>query len=133
MIKWLLGAIGAFFVWLAWELVGAAIGEIAWAVTAPVRRPIWRAFVQARWPWPLLVMLFGGSSVSIAGLGLAHMYETRWQAGVGVGLFLVGAFFAVGGGYLWRDAQRERAERAMRDAAAPRGSRGRRRTSSGAA
>ena len=120
IIKWLLGAIGACFVWLFWEIVGDAIGEIVWAVTAPVRRPIWRAFVRARWPWPLLLMLVGGALVSIGGMGLVHQYESGWRAGVGMGLFLVGAFFAVGGGYLWRDARRERVTREARDASAAR-------------
>jgi len=109
VIHWLLGAIGACVAWLFWEIVGEAIGEIIGAVTAPVFRPIWRAFVRARWPWPLLLMLVGGALVAIGGLSLAHMYESRWQAGIGFFLFLAGAFFAVGGGYLWRDAQRERA------------------------
>ena len=114
MIHWLLGAVGAFFAWLAWEIIGDAIAEIFSLITAPVRRPLWRAFGRARWPWPLLLMLVGGGAVSVLGLSLTRLEEGGWRSGLGLILFLVGAIFAVSSGYLWRDARRDAALEARR-------------------
>lgn len=114
IVAWLLGALGWLLVVILRELAGELLGEAAYAVTAPVRRPVWRAFVNARWPWPLLVVSGLGAAGSAGGLWLFKHYEDGWRAGAGVTLFLAGAFVALIAPFVWRDARRVRAQQRPR-------------------
>ena len=108
ILGWLLGALGWLLLVILRELLGALVGETACAVSAPVRRPIWRAFVQARWPWPPLLVAGLGTAGSAGGLWAFKHHEQGWLATAGLALFLGGAFVALIAPLVWRDARRVR-------------------------
>jgi hypothetical protein len=98
-------ALGA---WLAWHLLGDVIGEAAGYALRPITRPVWRAIVVARWPWPLFAMLALGGGAFVGGLVLIASPE--WPATVGGILFFGGAGLTLFAPLLWRDAKREAAQ-----------------------
>src|SRR5262245_37340961 len=106
LLSWILGAAGLILCWLLWELIAALVGDAAWEATSPLRRPIWRAFVSASWPWPLLALLAIGAAAVAAGLSV--LGDLRREGSVGIGLLLSGAAVMLIGPLLWRDARRER-------------------------
>ena len=119
ILAWLLGALGWLLLTILRELLGELFGEAAHAVTEPIRRPVWRAFVHARWPWPLLLVSGLGAIGSAGGLWLFKHYEHGWRAGAGVTLFLAGAFVALIAPLVLRDARRVRAQQRRQDAESP--------------
>jgi len=109
MTDTLLGLIGAGLAWLAWEIAGDTIVDVIWWVTGPIRRPIWRAFVNASWPWPPLVMSTLGGAVAVAGfIRLDAVEVTGWRAGAALIGFFAGGLSALLSPMLWRDARRQR-------------------------
>ena len=108
----LFAALGAFFVWLVWEIVGGIIGdilvEVGWAATGPVRRPIWRAYVTASWPWPLFLSLAIAFGIIGGSLSLMEPGSNNWQFGAAVLDLIGGAWLALLAPLLWRDARRQR-------------------------
>ena len=92
---------------LAWELLGGMVMDLGWAATAPVRRPIWRAFVTASWPWPLILMMAGGAASAWFGLQELRPELAAWRNGVGMVAFFAGCAIALSAPFLWRDARRE--------------------------
>jgi hypothetical protein len=88
MFSTLLAGALATGAWLAWHILGDIVGE-ALGLFRPVTRPLWRAMVEARSPWPLFAMLAIGFGTAVAGLRL--MGHTDWSATVGALLFFGGA------------------------------------------
>jgi len=108
-IHWILGALGTLGLWILWEFIGSIIAEALWLLTAPFRRAIWHVLLDARWPWPLL--LLGGAGAGVFSLGLLLMAQSStnsWTGVVGVALFFAGAFLGLISPLLWRDARRVR-------------------------
>ena len=118
-LVWTLAALGSLLLWLLWELLSALFGEAAWTATEPVRRPVWRAFVRARWPWPLLLVAGVGGVASVGGLWAFKHSAEGWRAGAGLTLFLGGAFVALTAPFVWRDARQVRARGAARSRGGP--------------
>jgi len=87
------------------ELLGGALRHL----TAPLWMPLWRLFVAASWPWPLILVLTVGALA--AAYGMAGLIEARWQELVGVWLFLGGCAVMLVAPFYWRDARRERSKR----------------------
>lgn len=103
----------ALAAWIAWHLAGDMIAEAVGYLLRPITRPIWRSFVRARWPWPLLAMLcFGGAATAAA---LRLMSETGWRGMSSIPLFFAGVGLTLFAPILWRDAKRE-GERTISDA-----------------
>jgi len=107
MLHWLLGIVGAGLAWLARELIGEMLGEAAWFASGPVRRPVWKAFATASWPWPLAVMMLVGAGAAVLGLQELRPELARWRNAVGLLAFLGGCGVALFAPFLWRDARRE--------------------------
>ena len=78
-----------------------------WEVTGPLRRPIWRVFVAASWPWPLVLML--GIGATAVASGLVILSDLSRERPLGLWLLLGGAAIMLVSPFLWRDARRERA------------------------
>ena len=106
LISWVAAGAGLFFCWLLWELIATFIGEAAWEAAGPLRRPIWRMFVSASWPWPLLALLGCGAAVVAVGLWLLN--DLSREGFEGVGLLLSGVAVVLISPLLWRDARRDR-------------------------
>ena len=107
MLGWIVSAFAALVAWLCWLLVGELLGEIFWAATAPMRRPIRAAFIAARWPWPLLCLLGIGAVSAVGGLWIMRDDRGLFSS-LGVVLFLGGSGVALLAPLLWRDSRRVR-------------------------
>ena len=116
MLHTVIGLIGAGLAWLAWEFASDALGEVFWWATGPIRRPIWRAFVTASWPWPMLVQMFVGAAAAYVGLTQLNPELPRWRGASGVVAFLGGCGIALVAPLVWRDARRQRADESSRPA-----------------
>jgi hypothetical protein len=116
MVHTLLTGIVAVVAWLAWHLVRDVLGEMFGYALRPVTRPLWRAVVRARSPWPLVLGLLGGAGAAVAGLGLMHHED--WRGVAGGLLFFGGVGLALLSPLLWRDAKAE-AARATHQASRP--------------
>jgi hypothetical protein len=112
LVSWLVGAAGLFLGWLLCQLVIDLVGEAMWEVTGPFRRPIWRVFVAASWPWPLFLLLGIGGAAFIA--GLVVLSDLSQEHPLGLWLVLGGAAIMLVSPFLWRDARRERVGRGWR-------------------
>jgi hypothetical protein len=102
-----LAAIGAILAWLGWEVLHeAAAGRIA-NLLRPVTRPIWHAFVVARWPWPLLIAL----PLGVAGMleGYSLLSSATWRADAGLELFFGGAGLSLLTLIVWSESRRNAA------------------------
>lgn len=107
------GFLGCMLLWALGEAVTELLGDSASGGVAPAWRPVWRAFLRARWPWPAVVMAALGVAGVIAGFRLHGRYDADWRGVAGLALFFVGGVVAAVAPFLWRDARRARA----RDAA----------------
>ena len=97
--------VGGILAWLGWHLFHELAGELLEVLLRPITRPLWRAIVRARWPWPLLIGLLGG--VAGMGVGIASMGSLGWRGSAGVILFFSGAALALMAPLLWRDARQQ--------------------------
>jgi hypothetical protein len=104
--SWIFGGAGVIIGWLLCQLIADLVGEAVWEITGPLRRPIWRVFVAASWPWPLLMMLGIGGAAVIA--GLVVLSDLTRERPLGLWLLLGGAGVMLVSPFLWRDARRER-------------------------
>jgi hypothetical protein len=109
MLHTILGLLGAALAWLAWEFLGDIVGEVSSLATGPIRRPIWRMFVTAAWPWPLLLMMFLGAGAAAFGLLQLRNDVSSWRKTVALIAVLGGFAFVLLAPFIWRDARRERA------------------------
>lgn len=100
----MIAIITTIVVWLGLEIFGEAVVEASRVLLRPVTRPIWRAFVMARWPWPLLL----GLPLGVAGLveGYSLLSSPNW-GGTGLSLFFVGAGAFLCTLILWYESRRE--------------------------
>jgi hypothetical protein len=105
--SWILGGAGLVVSWLLCQMVADLAGEAVREITGPLRRPIWRVFVAASWPWPLLVMLGIGAAAIIA--ALVALSDLSRERPLCIWLLLGGAAIMLVSPFLWRDARRERA------------------------
>jgi len=106
LVSWVLGAAGVVIGWLLCQMLADLVGEVLWGVTAPLRRPIWRVFVVASWPWPLILALGIGAAAVISGLVI--LCDLSRERPLGLWLLLGGAGIMLVSPFLWRDARRER-------------------------
>ena len=90
-------------------MVAELLGEAVRAVTAPLWMPLWRIFVAASWPWPLLLVMMVGMAAAV--YGTWGLLEVRWEQPVGMWLFLGGSAVVLVAPFYWRDARRERFRR----------------------
>ena len=109
IISWLLHAFCAAIAWLLCSMIAELLGGALRHLTAPLWMPLWRLFVAASWPWPLILVLTVGALA--AAYGMAGLIEARWQELVGVWLFLGGCAVMLVAPFYWRDARRERSKR----------------------
>ena len=109
IVAWLLHVFGAAIAWLLCSMVAELLGEALRALTAPLWMPLWRLFVTASWPWPLLLVLMSGGAAAV--YGMWGLLEARWQEPFGVWLFLGGAAVMLVTPFYWRDARQERSRR----------------------
>ena len=108
-IHWILGTLGAFGLWLLWAFLGNDVAEVLWLLATPLRRALWHVLVNARWPWPLLLLIGIGTSLFSLGLALmARSAAAPWKGAAGLVLFFVGAAVGLMSPLLWRDARRAR-------------------------
>src|SRR5262245_2037652 len=105
-MKWLLIPLGACLAWLLRELLSHIIGEALWTATGLARRPIWAAFVRARFAWPLWLML--GIGLAAVLLSLRLLQSDGWTGLLGFSLFIGGTGLALLAPLIWRDARRAR-------------------------
>ena len=106
MTSVVLPSIGALFAWLGWEILHEAVGERIVELLRPVLRPIWRAFVLARWPWPLLIVLPLGVAGVFEGYSLL---SSPTRGGAGLALFFGGAGVSILTLIVWSETRREAA------------------------
>ena len=102
-----LGGVGLVVGWLLCQMLADLVGKAVWEITGPLRRPIWRVFVAASWPWPLLVMLGIGAATVIG--ALVVLSDLSRERPLGIWLLLGGAAIMLVSPFLWRDTRRERA------------------------
>jgi len=112
LASWVLGGVGLVIGWLLCQMVVDLVGEAIWEVSGPLRRPIWRVFVAASWPWLLLTMLGIGAATVM--LGLVVLSDLSRERPLGMWLLVGGAAILLVSPFLWRDARRERASRRWR-------------------
>jgi hypothetical protein len=109
LVSWILGGAGLVLGWLLCQMVIDLVGEAVWAVTGPLRRPIWRIFVDASWPWPLLMMLGVGAAAIVTGLVI--LSDLSRERPLGLWFLFGGAAIMLVSPFLWRDARQERVGR----------------------
>ena len=107
MLHWLLGILGAGFVWLAVEFLCEVVVGATWFASGPLRRPVWNAFVTASWPWPLGMMMLVGAGIALLGWRELQPELAGWRNVVGLVAFLGGCGVALFAPFAWRDARRE--------------------------
>jgi len=101
-MTWIASALAAALIGFLWEIAGEAMLGFGAAVTAPVRGPVWGLFMRAKWPWPAAIMAAVGiASAVVGGLLLQKPNSSSWETGLGVALFLGGAFVALAGPAFW--------------------------------
>jgi hypothetical protein len=99
-----LSAIKAIFAWLGAEVFYEVCAERIGRVLRPMMRPIRHAFVVARWPWPLLIVL---------PLGVASMLEaysllsSPTRASAALAMFFAGAGVSILTLVLWMETRGE--------------------------
>jgi hypothetical protein len=106
-VSWGIGGAGVLLGWLLCQLIADLVGEIVWGITGPLRRPIWRVFVAATWPWPLLMMLGIGAAAVI--VGIVILIDLTREHPLGLWFLLGGAGVMLVSPFVWRDARRESA------------------------
>ena len=102
--------------WLAREVVGEALGMAASGTTRPLRVRVWRACVEASWPWPLLLILVCGVGAAAVGWSQVNVELPDWRRLLGLAAFMSGAGIILFGVLFWRDARRERERQGSRPA-----------------
>lgn len=102
----MIATIAAILVWLGLEIFGEAAVEATRVVLRPVTRPTCRAFVMARWPWPLLL----GLPLGVAGVveGFSLLSYPNWSD-TGLLLFFGGAGVFLCTLILWYETRGEAA------------------------
>lgn len=101
-MNWIASLLAAALVGFLWEIAGEAMLAFGVAVTAPVSRPLWALFMRAKWPWPaVLLAALGIASAVVGALLLQKPNSSSWENGLGVTLFLGGAFVALAGPAFW--------------------------------
>jgi hypothetical protein len=100
-----LSAIGEIFASLGGEVFFEAVGQRIVRLLRPVTRPIWRAFVVARWPWPLLIVL----PLGVASMLKAYaLLSSPVLADAGLAMFFGSASVSLLTLILWSETRRER-------------------------
>jgi hypothetical protein len=102
----MLPAIEAILTWLGCEVLYEVLGERIFNLLRPVTRPIWRAFVVARWPWPLVIALPLGVTSVYNGYSLL---SSPAHADAGFALFFGGDGVCILTLILWSETRREAA------------------------
>jgi len=100
-----LSAISEIFASLGWEVFFEAVGQRIVRLLRPVTRPIRHAFVVARWPWPLLIVL----PLGVAGMLKAYtLLSSPARADAGLAMFFGSAGVSLLTLILWSETRRER-------------------------
>jgi hypothetical protein len=100
-----LSAIGEIFASLGGEVFFEAVGQRIVRLLRPVTRPIWRAFVVARWPWPLLIVL----PLGVASMLKAYaLLSSPVLADAGLAMFFGSDSVSLLTLILWSETRRER-------------------------
>jgi len=103
-MNWSASVLDPAVLWLLGAIASKAILSVLIAVTAPVLRPVWALFMRARRPWPAAVLVVFGIACSVAGgLLLQKPNSSSLEGGLGVVLFMGGAFVALAGPAFWFD------------------------------
>jgi hypothetical protein len=97
-------AIGEILASLGWEVFFEAAGERLARLLRPVTRPIWHAFVGARWPWPLVIVLPLGVATMLQ--GYSHL-SSPTRADAALAMFFGGALMSLLSLILWSESRRE--------------------------
>jgi len=113
----ILGFLGCMLLWALADAVSEALWEAADAAIAPARRRVWRAFVRARWHWPLLLMATLGFVGLVAGYRLHDRFDTDWRGYVGLFMYLAGGVGGAVAALLCWHARRARMREAGRGSA----------------
>src|SRR6267154_6475280 len=101
-MAWIGSVLAAALIGLLWEIAGEAMLALGAVVTAPVGRPVWALFMRAKSPWPAALLAALGIASSVVGaLLLQKPNSSTWENGLGVALFLGGAFVALAGPAFW--------------------------------
>jgi peptidoglycan/LPS O-acetylase OafA/YrhL len=101
-MNWIASALAVALIGFLWEIAGEAMFALGAAISAPVRRPVWALFMRARWPWPAAVLAaFGIAAAGVGAMLLQKPNSSSWENGLGVALFLGGAFLTLAGPALW--------------------------------
>lgn len=112
-----LGFLGCMLLWALAEAVSELLGDAASAAVAPARRRVWRAFVRARWHWPLLLVATLGVVGLVAGYRLRDRFGPDWRGDAGLLVYFAGGVGAAAAAFLWRHARRARGREAARGSA----------------
>ena len=112
-----LGFFGCMLLWALAEGVSELLADAADAAVAPARRRVWRAFVRARWHWPLLLIATLGIVGLVAGYRLHDQFGPDWRGDAGLLVYFAGGVGAAVAAFLWRHARRARAREAARASA----------------
>lgn len=97
-------AIGELLTSLGWEVFFEAAGERLARLLRPVTRPVWHAFVVARWPLPLIIVLPLGMATMLQGYSLL---SSPSRADAGLAMFFGGALVSLLSLILWSESRRE--------------------------
>ena len=107
-VNWLVTALGGVLLYVIAEVAAEFFFDVA---TTPIRRPIWTAFIRARWPWPAALMVSFGVACSVAGAQLSQRPNApKWAELVGVYLFIGGALVVLAAPALWFEARKRGAQ-----------------------
>ena len=119
-MNWLASLLGAALLWFLVEIAGEALLALGATVTAPIRRPVWALFMRAKLPWPAVVLVaIGVASAVVGGRLLQKPNSSSWENGLGLVLFLGGAFVTLAGPAFWFHERNRAASPAGADANLP--------------
>ena len=106
-MNWIVTGLGGVLLYLIGEIVADLFVHAAAIATSPIRRPIWNAFMRARWPWPAALVAAFGIACSFAGTQLLQRPNaSTWAQSVGLYLFLGGALVVLAAPALWLEARK---------------------------